>query len=163
MSPLNRDVHPIATMIQNAYKAYTDKDIDSDDEIVFHCFFLDYCMCHRRQRENFVLYEKDLYNSLCFNNLMINDEYFHIQRQVECDYSDYYNKYTVDIFNGNNQIIHRRDSFDPMFKPYMNSYRNTGMHKNIMIDILNNLKPDEYDEYLQPDHGYLRIEDVYCF
>ena len=111
-------------------------------------------------KENFVLYEKDLYNSLCFNNLMINEEYFHIQRQVECDYSDYYNKYTVDMFNGNNQIIHRKDSFDLMFQPYMNSYRNTGMHKNIMIDILNNLKPDEYDEYLQPDHGYLRLESL---
>ena len=91
---------------------------------------------------------------------MINEEYFHIQRQVECDYSDYYNKYTVDMFNGNNQIIHRKDSFDLMFQPYMNSYRNTGMHKNIMIDILNNLKPDEYDEYLQPDHGYLRLESL---
>ena len=70
---------------------------------------------------------------------MINEEYFHIQRQVECDYSDYYNKYTVDMFNGNNQIIHRKDSFDLMFQPYMNSYRNTGMHKNIMIDILTSM------------------------
>ena len=59
--------------------------------------------------EHFVSYEKDLYSSLCFNNLMINEEIFHIRKEVKCDYNDFYNKYTVDMFNGNNPIINRKN------------------------------------------------------
>jgi hypothetical protein len=44
-----RERNPTAKLIKDAYKNYTDKDIDGDD-IVFHCFFLDYCMCHKIQR-----------------------------------------------------------------------------------------------------------------
>lgn len=169
-----REVNPTAQFIKDAFKNYTDKDTDGDEN-VFHCFFLDYCMSYKREKNkilefvkcdteeqllkqwdkyNFVSYELDLYNSLCFNNHMINEEFFHIQRAVKCNYSDYYNKYTVDMFNGNNPIIHRKKNVKPIFLPYLNSFnicnsnQRKAMDNEIMIDVLNNLQPDEYDDYI---------------
>jgi hypothetical protein len=99
-------------------------------------------------KKHFVSYEKDLYNSLCFNNLMINEEFFQIQKEVKCDYSFFYNKYTVDMFNGNDPIIHRKKTVGPVFLQCLHNYRGRGMFKEIMIDVINNLQPDEYNDYI---------------